>query len=86
MYKKGQTTGSNKANRELVARSPLLIERSLSRSQEELLYDPQTSGGLLLSLPGEQAQKLLADLHSAGIDIAVKVGEIVEGAVGLTVR
>jgi selenide,water dikinase len=86
MYKKGQTTGSNKANRELVARSPLLVERSLTRSQEELLYDPQTSGGLLLSLPGEQAHKLLADLHSAGIDLAVKVGEIVEGAVGLTVR
>ena len=36
-------------------------------TQEELLYDPQTSGGLLLSLPKDQAQKLLNDLHSAGI-------------------
>ena len=29
MYKKGQTTGSNKANRTLVARYPLLVEESL---------------------------------------------------------
>ncbi len=86
MYKKGQTTGSNKANRTLVTRYPLFVERSLAKSQEELLYDPQTSGGLLLSLPPDQAQKLLAELHGAGIDLAVEIGEIVEGAVGITVR
>ena len=86
MYQKGQTTGSNKANRALVARYGLTVEYSLSRSQEELLYDPQTSGGLLLSLPKDQAEKLLADLHSTGIDIAVKIGEIVDGAVGITVQ
>lgn len=86
MYKKGQTTGSNKANRVLVTRYPLLVKRSLSKSQQELLYDPQTSGGLLLSLPRDQAQKLLGELHGAGIDAAVKIGEIVEGAVGITVR
>jgi selenide,water dikinase len=86
MYKKGQTTGSNKANRALVTRYPLFIECSLSKSQEELLYDPQTSGGLLLSLPRDQAQKLLGELHGGGIDVAVKIGEIVEGAVGITVR
>ena len=86
MYKKGQTTGSNKANRDLVARYPLVVEQSLSRSQEELLYDPQTSGGLLLSLPKDQAKKLLDDLHSAGISVAVKIGEVVEGSVGITVQ
>lgn len=86
MYKKGQTTGSNIANRNLVARYPLIMEQALSRFQEELLYDPQTSGGLLLSLPKDQAQNLLKDLHSAGIDTAVKVGEIVEGAVGINIQ
>ena len=86
MYKKGQTTGSNKANRALVARFPLVVEQSLSLSQEELLYDPQTSGGLLLSLPKEQAQMLLADLYSAGIDVAKIIGEIVDGTVGVTVQ
>ncbi len=86
MYKKGQTTGSNKANRALVARYSLVIEPSLSQSQEELLYDPQTSGGLLLSLPKEQAQDLLHELHSVGIDVAVKIGEVIEGAVGITIQ
>lgn len=86
MYKKGETTGSNKANRALVARYPLNLEQSLSRSQEELLYDPQTSGGLLLSLPKVQAAKLLQELHAAGLNIAAQIGEIVEGSVGITVQ
>ncbi len=85
MYAKGQSTGSNKANRALVARYPLVLERTLSKSQEELLYDPQTSGGLMLALPREQASQLLADLHAAGIGFAAKIGEIVAGTPGLTV-
>lgn len=86
MYRKGQTTGSNRANRELVAGYPLTLARGLSKPEEELLYDPQTSGGLLLSLPKEQVSQLLDDLHGAGVEHAVKVGEIVEGDVGITVE
>ncbi len=85
MYAKGQSTGSNKANRALVARYPLIFERTLSKSREELLYDPQTSGGLMLALPKEQAGALLADLQAAGILFAVKIGEIVAGNPGITV-
>jgi selenide,water dikinase len=86
MYHKGQTTGSNKANRALVARYSLTVEYTMQPSQEELLYDPQTSGGLLLSLPRDQAQSLLADLHSAGIIAAVKIGEVDDSGVGITVQ
>ena len=86
MYKIGQTTGSNKANRDLVARHPLTMAIDLTRSQEELLYDPQTSGGLLLSLPKDQAQKLLLQLHGAGIDAAVRIGGIINGVPGITVQ
>jgi selenide, water dikinase len=86
MYDKGQTTGSNKANRALVARFPLVFQKTLSKSREELLYDPQTSGGLLLALPDEDASDLLADLHSAGIRFAAKIGVIVAGKPGVTVR
>ena len=86
MYKIGQTTGSNKANRALVARYPLLVERSLAPGQMELLYDPQTSGGLLLALPKDEARKLVADLHAAGIGVAAKIGEITAGSVGITVQ
>ncbi len=86
MYERGQTTGSNKANRALVARFPLSLERTFSKSQLELLYDPQTSGGLLLALPKEQAAGLLADLHAAGIGFAARIGEIVADIPGVTVR
>ena len=86
MYRKGQTTGSNKANRALVARYPLTIECLLKPAQNELLYDPQTSGGLLLSLPKDQAAKFLEDLYSSGIVAAVKIGEVDERSVGITVQ
>lgn len=85
MYQKGQTTGSNKANRALVGKYPCNVERELKKSQEELLYDPQTSGGLLLALPAEQAKVLLLSLHEKGVSAAAIVGEIVEGEPGITV-
>jgi len=86
MYMKGQTTGSNRANRALVARSPLTIDCRLNRFQEELLYDPQTSGGLLLALPKAQAQNLLQDLRGAGIKDAALVGEMGDGSPEITIR
>ncbi len=86
MYGKGQTTGSNKANRILVARCPLNMEKALSASRMEILYDPQTSGGLLLALPKEQAQSLQADLLAAGVAVAARVGEMCAGEVGITVQ
>lgn len=86
MYQKGQSTGSNKANRVLVARHPLNMKRTLTASQLELLYDPQTSGGLLLALPREQAPSLQADLLAAGVAVAVRIGEMGEGEVGITVQ
>ncbi len=85
MYKKGETTGSNKANRQMVDGHHLQMSVSLNSSQDELLYDPQTSGGLLLSLPADQGDKLIADLHGAGVTAAVKIGEIVDQQVGITV-
>lgn len=45
----------------------------------ELAYDPQTSGGLLVSLPKDKAMALSAAFASAGLFLA-RIGEIVEGA------
>ena len=85
MYKKGETTGSNDDNRAMVAGHPLTISASLSGAEEELLYDPQTSGGLLLSVPGSEAKDLIADLKQNGIEAAVRIGEIIEGPAGIEV-
>jgi len=77
MYRKGETTGSNKANRQLVE-SELRLLAALSTAEQELLFDPQTSGGLLLSLPPEQGEQLAAQLRAAGVAHAAIVGRAVE--------
>jgi selenide,water dikinase len=85
MYKKGETTGSNKANRTMVQNHNFEMQVSLSKSEEELLYDPQTSGGLLLSIPASQADQLVKALTAAGVQTAIRIGEIVDAPVGLVV-
>lgn len=84
MYQQGETTGSNKPNQKLVEKQ-LQIKKSLTQHQEQLLYDPQTSGGLLLAVPGFQADALIAALTDAGLKTAVQVGEVVEGPYGIVV-
>ena len=41
-----------------------------------LLYDPQTAGGLLASVPAERADDCLAALHAAGADAACRMGRV----------
>jgi selenide,water dikinase len=51
----------------------------------EILYDPQTSGGLLAGVAPEKLDAVLKELQAAGID-AREVGEAVAGERTLTVR
>jgi selenide,water dikinase len=76
MYQKGETTGSNADNRKL-AEGLFKINADLTREQEELLFDPQTSGGLLISVPSSQADDLMRELKAGGVDAASRVGEVV---------
>ena len=76
MYEKGETTGSNKANRRL-AEGAWELDAQRSAVEQELLFDPQTSGGLLLVVSAAQADDLIASLKNAGIETAVRVGEVV---------
>ena len=84
MYQKGETTGSNKPNQKLVEKQ-LHIKKSLTKHEEQLLYDPQTSGGLLLALPAAEAGALIAALTAAGVQTAVQIGEVVEGPYSIVV-
>lgn len=47
----------------------------VSFAMEEVLFDPQTSGGLLIALPAAEAPGLLRELQNAGLP-AAPVGEI----------
>ncbi len=49
---------------------------SLDETEQLLLADAQTSGGLLISLPEERAGRLLKELKNRGIQNAVQIGRI----------
>ena len=76
MYQKGETTGSNKANRKL-AEGTWELGTQRSAVEQDLLFDPQTSGGLLLAVSADQADDLIASLKKEGIETAVRVGAVV---------
>ncbi len=78
MYEKGETTGSNSANRNL-CEGRLAIGTGITASQRELLYDPQTSGGLLLALPESEAAAAVRAMREAGVAHAVAIGEVATG-------
>jgi len=78
MYQKGITTGSNQDNRKLCA--PWLNwQRDLDPARQELLFDPQTSGGLMFALKEADADALVAALNQAGIAEATQIGQFVAG-------
>lgn len=80
---RGITTGATAANRAHVAE--FLTDRlGLSKAQRELLHDPQTSGGLFLSVPEETAGALLADLKAEG-HTAAMIGVVRAGGPGLEI-
>lgn len=57
------------------ARKALFIPKALADSPRvELLFDPQTAGGLLLALPPDRAPALLAALHAADHPAAAVIG------------
>lgn len=77
LAKKGISTGCTDHNK--VAAKGMFEDRvSLDRYQMELLFDPQTSGGLLLSVPPEAADALLASLLASGHQ-AAEIGRVLAG-------
>ena len=83
-YQRGVTTGVNAANRELVE-PQARFARKLPASRQEIVFDPQTSGGLLAAVPGDEAGRLVAALHDAGVEAAREVGRVTprDGSVAL---
>jgi selenide,water dikinase len=57
----------------------VVIEAGVDRSRKDLLYDPQTSGGLLICVKGSQTADLVQALKDAGIDDSAEVGEVLAG-------
>jgi len=55
------------------------FSENVDRSLQAVLVDPQTSGGLLISVKASQASQLLSALKDAGISDAAQIGEVFDG-------
>ncbi len=56
-------------------------EKSRGSARWEILFDPQTAGGLLAAVPGARAESCLAALRESGLEQAAVIGRVgaVEG-------
>lgn len=57
------------------------FDTNVSQRVQDLLFDPQTSGGLLIVVANEEAERLVAALKAKGIGCAAIVGEVVDAPV-----
>jgi len=80
---RGVSTGKTESNRRSAA-AQVVVRAPLAEAQRELLFDPQTSGGLLIALPPERGASLLEALLHSG-HRAARIGEVVPGPPGLCV-
>ena len=72
----GVRTGGDRRNRDYAAPH---VESTASDALEALAFDPQTSGGLFVSLPSDKSAVLAATFAAAGLDL-FRVGRVVEGS------
>jgi selenide, water dikinase len=81
----GMLTSGDNTNREYVGKDVELGD-SISKETRSLLFDPQTAGGMLISIDPESASDLLARLRER-YSRATAIGRVLErGACSITVR
>ena len=79
----GHITGGAGRNREGLT-GKVTLPKGLAEELEHLLFDPQTSGGLLVALPPERADALASALEADGL-LAARIGRV-EAGTGVVVE
>lgn len=59
------------------ARYGAKVVGNVSCAMQDIFYDPQTSGGLLMAIPADEADTCLTELQAA-IPLAQKIGYVTE--------
>jgi len=80
-FRKGIISGAVERNRESAAK---YVEKAedIGEALETLLYDAQTSGGLLMCVPARKAAAVLKELKKKGAKKAAVIGRIIEKSEG----
>ena len=76
--KKGYNTGAAERNWDSFC-DHVSVPDGMLQWQKNLLMDPQTSGGLLVSCPPDAVDVVLNTFHDSGFDFASVIGGLVEG-------
>ena len=71
----GHIPGGLKANREF-AECVVAYDEGIEEDVKMLMFDPQTAGGLLISVRDSDSQRLAGELQSAGVE-AAEIGEVI---------
>lgn len=75
LIRQGVISGAVERNREY-ASAFVKRAKGVAEEFETLLYDPQTSGGLLIAVRKSRAAALLATLHKKGVESATVIGRV----------
>jgi len=59
------------------------MDPAVDPAMQDILYDPQTSGGLCIAVDPASADALVTHLQDEGVDHAVVIGEVVETPAGI---
>jgi len=73
LAKQGMLPRGIESNRRYVGES--IVWKGVSSLRQQIMLDPQTSGGLLISLPEEEAEPLAAELEAAGF-LGEQIGRV----------
>jgi selenide,water dikinase len=81
LAERGAVPGGTKRNREALAED-VTFDPAVPEALRELFCDAQTSGGLLIAVPAERADALLAALRRERTPAAARIGRIIAGRTG----
>jgi selenide,water dikinase len=76
LAQEGYITGGCKRNRTYLA-DKVFVDPQTAEDLNEVAFDPQTSGGLLIAVPEREAPELARNLLDEGVLAAAIIGEAV---------
>ncbi len=81
LVKKGVISGGVERNREYASQY-VVARDGINEEMQVVFYDPQTSGGLLISIDGKKGEELVFRLKKKGIKQAAIVGKVISKSKG----